>query len=61
MGHKRIFCTIFTITIKLKVLLNFPGGPMVRNLPANLGDTGSIDVLGGFHMPGATQPSSSNY
>ena len=40
---------------------DFPGGPMVRNLPANVGDTGSINVPGGFHVPGATQPSSGNY
>ena len=37
------------------------GGPVVKNLPASVGDTGSIDVPGGFHMPAATQPSSGNY
>ena len=29
---------------------DFPGGPMVENLPANEGDTGSILGLGRFHM-----------
>ena len=30
---------------------DFPGGPVVKNLPANVGDTGSIPDLGRFHMP----------
>ena len=29
---------------------DFPGGPMVENLPANEGDAGSILGLGRFHM-----------
>ena len=29
----------------------FPGGSVVRNLPANAGDTGSIPALGRSHMP----------
>ena len=29
----------------------FPGGSMVKNLPANAGDTGSILSLGRSHMP----------
>ena len=29
----------------------FPGGAVVRNLPANAGDTGSSPGLGGSHMP----------
>jgi len=31
--------------------LDFPGGPVVKNLPANAGDTGSIPGPGKFHMP----------
>ena len=31
--------------------MGFPGGPVVKNLPANAGDTGSIPTLGRFHMP----------
>ena len=30
---------------------DFPGGPVVKNPPANAGDTGSIPGLGRFHMP----------
>ena len=29
----------------------FPGGPLVKNPPANTGDTGSFPGLGRFHMP----------
>ena len=29
---------------------DFPGGPMVRNLPARTGDMGPIPGLGRFHM-----------
>ena len=29
----------------------FPGGSMVKNLPANAGDTGSIPGPGRSHMP----------
>ena len=29
----------------------FPGGPGVKNPPANAGDTGSIPGLGRSHMP----------
>ena len=29
----------------------FPGGPVAKNLPANIEDTGSIPGLGRFHMP----------
>ena len=30
---------------------DFPGSPVIRNPPANTGDTGSIPGLGRFHMP----------
>ena len=33
-----------------KSLWDFPGGTVAKNLPANLGDTGSILGLGRFHM-----------
>ena len=29
--------------------VGFPGGPVVKNLPANAGDTGLIPGLGQFH------------
>ena len=30
---------------------DFPAGPVVKNLPSNAGDTGSIPGSGGPHMP----------
>ena len=33
------------------VLEDFPGGTVVKNPPANAGDTGSIPGPGRFHMP----------
>ena len=33
------------------VVLGFPGGSVVENLPANAGDTGSSPGLGRSHMP----------
>ena len=33
------------------MLLGFPGGAVVENLPAGAGDTGSSPGLGGSHMP----------
>ena len=35
----------------LKSLLGFPGGSVVKNLPANARDTGLIPDLGRSHMP----------
>ena len=32
-------------------LPGFPGGAVVKNLPANAGDTGSSPGLGRSHMP----------
>ena len=34
-----------------KNLQDFPGGSMVKNLPANAGDTSLIPDPGRFHMP----------
>ena len=43
----------FTATKKtmLKKKGDFPGGPVVKNLPANAGDMGSIPGSKGFHTP----------
>ena len=30
--------------------MDFPGGPVVKNQPANAGDVGLITGLGRFHM-----------
>ena len=35
----------------LTCLLEFPGGPVVKSLPASAGDKRLIPVLGRFHTP----------
>ena len=35
--------------------MDFPGGPVVKNPPANAGDLGSVPGLGRFHMPQGSQ------
>ena len=35
---------------------DFPGGPVVKNPPANAGDTGSIPSPGKFHVSGQLGP-----
>ena len=42
------FCVEKGIIKKVK---DFPGGAVVKNLPANAGDTGSSPGLGRSHMP----------
>ena len=34
-----------------KIHADFPGGPVVKHLPANVGDMDSIHETGGFCMP----------
>ena len=36
--------------------MDFPGGSVVKNLPANAEDTGSSPDPGRSHMHGATKP-----
>ena len=36
--------------------MDFPGGPVVKNLSANAGDMGSIPGLGRSHMPQGMNP-----
>ena len=51
--HKTIFMWIVQWHLALTVLCNhhlFPGGPVVKNLPANTGDKGLIPGPGRFHM-----------
>ena len=38
-------------TVQKTIVLGFPGGAVVENLPANAGHTGSSPGLGGSHMP----------
>ena len=40
-----------TVLLLLKRGRDFPGGPGVKNLPANAGDSGSIPGLGRSHVP----------
>ena len=35
----------------LKLASNFPGGPVVKNLPGKAGTVGSMPGPGRFHMP----------
>ena len=44
------FVTDFHKKKKKKKQQDFSGGPVVKNLPANAGDTGSIPGLGKYHM-----------
>ena len=37
--------------LKKKIFRGFPGGAVVKNLPANAGDMGSIPGPGRSHMP----------
>ena len=37
--------------LKITLKEDFPGDPMVKNPPANAGNTGSIPGPGRFHMP----------
>ena len=39
----------------------FPGGPAVKNLPCNAGDTDWIPGPGRSHIPWATEPLHHNY
>ena len=41
----------FVKILKMCSAWDFPGGPMVKNLPANAGDTGLISGPGRSHMP----------
>ena len=40
----------YTYGIKI-LIVGFPGGAVVENLPANAGNTGSSPGLGRSHMP----------
>ena len=49
-----VSCFLFStelITIFKKSFRGFPGGAVVKNLPAHAGDTGSSPGLGRSHMP----------
>ena len=46
----KVYATNYLSNIKKK-LWDFPGGTVVKNLPANAGDTGSSTGPGRSHMP----------
>ena len=48
-------------TLKHHIPQDFPGGAVVKNLPANAGDTGSSPGRKDPTCRGATKPSSHNY
>ena len=43
------------------MLLDFPGGPVAENLPANAGEAGSTPVWEDPTCCGATKPMNHNY
>ena len=45
------FRLYYKATAIKSMVLGFPGGAVVENLPANAGDTGSSPGLGRSHMP----------
>ena len=49
------FCDIFLYTFLLYIF-GFPGGSVVKNLPANAGDAGSIPGLGSYPGEGNGNP-----
>ena len=42
---------LILLNLSIFPLLEFPGGAVVKNPPANAGDMGSSSGLGRFHMP----------
>ena len=51
MNSSAIFPALLQATLSEKEQQEFPGGPVVQNLPANAGDPGSTPGLGKSHMP----------
>ena len=47
--HAYVGCSLFFV--KICTVLDFPGGAVVENPPANAGDTGSSPGLGRAHVP----------
>ena len=52
-SDKGLVTRIYTefLQINKKMIGDFPGGAVVKNPPANAGDTGSIPGPGRSHMP----------
>ena len=52
----RIVYILFILNACYYLSLGFPGGPVIKNLSANAGDTGSIPGLGRFPEEGNGNP-----
>ena len=61
MSSSAISPALLQASLSEKEQEDFPGGPVVQNLPAKAGDMGSIPGSGRSHMPGATKPMYHNY
>ena len=46
---------MYQLYLYKEVIWGLPGGSVVKNLPANAGDTGSVPDLGRSHMPQSNQ------
>ena len=53
--------SVTTHTKPTKKWVQFFGGPMVKNLPANAADMGLIPGLGRSHTPPGTEPMCCDY
>ena len=51
----------FKVPFSKETFWDFPGGPVVKKLPANAGDMGLIPGPGGSNMLGATKPVHHNH
>ena len=54
-------CISNNVKVLKQEMWGFPGGSMVKNLPANAGDVGLIPGLGRSHMLQRTKPVCYNY
>ena len=60
--QNQVFPSFHCQTSQKRVYRDFPGGTVVKNPPANAGDTGSIPGTGRSHMPRSSLgPASHNY
>ena len=58
---RRGTCVTGNFILKTCLIWGFPGGTVVKNPPANAGDTGSSPGQGRSHMPRSTKPMGHNY
>ena len=58
---KRVDAMLSVLIVNKKRRRGFPNGSVVKNLPDNAGNMGSIPDPGRSHMPRATKPMCRNY